>query len=116
MSTLEQLRPEQLDDPDADHRCLSLEEAGPVLDSLASKTAQSILVEVCAEPTTPGDIADQVDTSLQNVSYHLSNLENAGLVTVVGTRYSSRGREMKMYASTIQSLVIGSPSTSDSGE
>jgi DNA-binding transcriptional ArsR family regulator len=109
MPTLERLNAEQFDDLDADHRWLSLAEAGPVLDSLTSKTAQSILVELSDEPSTPGDVADRVDTSLQNVSYHLSNLEEAGLVTVVGTRYSSKGREMKVYASAVRSLVIGGP-------
>ncbi|WP_136591108.1 ArsR/SmtB family transcription factor [Salinigranum halophilum] len=110
MSTLERLNAEQCDAPDPDHRCLSLEEAGPVLDSLTSKTAQSILVELSDEPGTPGEVADRVDTSLQNVGYHLSKLEDAGLVTVVGTRYSSKGREMSVYASAVRSLVIGSPS------
>ena len=81
-----------------------------MLDSLTSKTAQSILVELSDEPGTPGEVADRVDTSLQNVGYHLSKLEDAGLVTVVGTRYSSKGREMNVYASAVRSLVIGSPS------
>lgn len=106
MSTLERLNADQCDDPDPDHRRLSLEEAGPVLESLTSRTAQSILVELSDEPSTPGDVAERVDTSLQNVSYHLSKLEDAGLVTVVGTRYSSKGREMKVYASAVRSLVI----------
>jgi DNA-binding transcriptional ArsR family regulator len=78
-----------------------------VLDSLTSETAQSVLVELSRDPATPGDVADRVDTSIQNVSYHLSKLEDAGLVTVVGTRYSSKGREMKVYAPAVRSLVIG---------
>lgn len=107
MSTLERLNADEFDTPDPEHRCLSLEEAGPVLDSLTSETAQSVLVELSRDPATPGDVADRVDTSIQNVSYHLSKLEDAGLVTVVGTRYSSKGREMKVYAPAVRSLVIG---------
>jgi len=57
-----------------------------------------------------------VDSSLQNVGYHLSRLEDAGLVTVVGTRYSEKGVEMDGYAPTVGAIVIGEPSPSDGRE
>jgi DNA-binding transcriptional ArsR family regulator len=109
MATIERLSPEQRVEPDPEHRYLSLAEAGPVLDSLTSETAQAILVELSDEPATPGVVADRVDTSLQNVSYHLSRLEAVDLVTVVGTRYSEKGREMNVYAAAVSSLVIVDP-------
>jgi DNA-binding transcriptional ArsR family regulator len=107
MSTLERLSPGQCVEPDRDHRTLSLREAGPVLETLSSDTAQSIVAELAEEPATPTDVVDRVGTSIQNVSYHISQLEDAGLVTVVGTRYSEKGSEMKLYATTVTSLVIG---------
>ena len=107
MSTIERLSPEQCVDVDRDHRYLSLEEAGDVLESLSSHTAQSILVELRDDRATATETADRVGTSIQNVSYHLSRLEAAGLLTVAGTRYSEKGREMKLYTTAVASLVIG---------
>jgi DNA-binding transcriptional ArsR family regulator len=107
MATIERLSPGRCADPDRDHRRLSLDEAGTVFESLSSDTAQSIMVELAGDPTTTTTLADRVDTSIQNASYHLSRLEEADLVTVVGTRYSEKGREMKLYAPTVSSLVIG---------
>jgi DNA-binding transcriptional ArsR family regulator len=116
MSTLERLSPGQCVEPDRDNRTLSIEEAGPVLDTLSSSTAQSIVVELAEEPATPSEVVDRVGTSIQNVSYHLSQLEEAGLVTVVGTRYSEKGTEMKLYATQFTSLVIGSPVDTEGDE
>jgi DNA-binding transcriptional ArsR family regulator len=107
MATIERLSPGQCAEPDRDHRHLSLDEAGTVFESLSSATAQSIVAELASDPATTAALADRVDTSIQNASYHLSRLEEADLVTVVGTRYSEKGREMKLYAPTVSSLVIG---------
>ncbi|WP_152040730.1 ArsR/SmtB family transcription factor [Salinigranum salinum] len=115
MATIERLSPGQYAEPERDHRYLSLEEAGTVLESLSSETAQSIVVELGSEPATPTEIAERTGTSIQNVSYHLSRLEDAELVTVVGTRYSEKGREMKLYASAVTSLVIGEAAGAGAG-
>lgn len=69
-----------------------------VLDALSSETARNLLLTVHDDPGTPSELAERADTSIQNVSYHLSNLEDAGLVRVAGTRYSEKGQEMKVYA------------------
>ena len=47
-----------------------------------------------------------VDTSLQNVQYHLDRLESAGAIEVVDTVYSEKGREMDVYAPADQPLVV----------
>jgi hypothetical protein len=43
------------------------------------------------------DIVDDVDTTLQNVHYHLNRLHEAGVIDVVDTAYSEKGREMNVY-------------------
>jgi predicted transcriptional regulator len=113
MSTIERLSNAQVSDPDPGVEYLSLDDAGPILDVLSSRTARTILNELHREPATPIAITDRIETSIQNVSYHLSKLEDADLVTVVGTRHSQKGREMKVYAPTIHSLVIGGESAPD---
>lgn len=94
------------------HVNLSTGESTEVIDALAAENARDILQAVCAEPMPTADIADAVGTSLQNVQYHLTNLEEAGLVEVVDTWYSTKGREMRVYAGTTQRIVIGCGSDS----
>jgi len=86
---------------------LSTGESTEVIDALAAENARAIFRTVCAEPMTTADIADAVGTSLQNVQYHLTTLEEAGLVEVVDTWYSTKGREMQVYAGTTRRIVIG---------
>lgn len=80
--------------------------ADDLLAAMSSATARRILATLHDEPTTPSAIADDVDTSLQNVQYHLGRLEDADLVEVIDTIYSEKGREMNVYAPTDRPLVF----------
>ena len=82
------------------------EEVEPLIGSLSSDTARSLLTALHEEPRTASELAEAVDTSLQNVRHHLSNLQEAELVEVAETRYSVKGREMKVYAPVDDSLVV----------
>ena len=68
-----------------------------VLDAVGSDTARGILLSVSQQPLTASEIAARVDTSVQNASYHLDRLTDAGLVRVCDTVYSEKGCEMKLY-------------------
>ncbi|MFC4357019.1 ArsR/SmtB family transcription factor [Halobium salinum] len=80
--------------------------ADDLLAALSSRTARRALTELHEEPATPARLAERVDTSLQNVQYHLGKLEDAGLVEVADTVYSEKGREMKVYAPADRALVV----------
>ncbi|WP_327050547.1 ArsR/SmtB family transcription factor [Halomicrococcus gelatinilyticus] len=82
------------------------EDADDLLGALSSGTARTLLSELHDDPATPSQLSDRVDTSLQNVQYHLGNLEEADLVESVDTVYSEKGREMTVYAPTDQPLVL----------
>jgi DNA-binding transcriptional ArsR family regulator len=82
------------------------DEADTLIGSLSSQTARSVLTAVHDEPQSASELADSVDTSLQNVRHHLGNLEDAGLVEVTETRYSVKGREMNVYGPVDDSLVV----------
>lgn len=84
------------------------EDADAVFSALSSTTARRIYARLDDEPGTPSDVADAIDSSIQNVRYHLENLEDAGLVEVVDTWYSSRGNEMSVYATTDGPLIVTS--------
>ncbi|SEH12885.1 Helix-turn-helix domain-containing protein [Natronorubrum sediminis] len=84
------------------------DDADAVFSALSSTTARRIYARLDDEPGTPSDVADAIDSSIQNVRYHLENLEEAGLVEVVDTWYSSRGNEMSVYATTDGPLIVTS--------
>jgi len=96
--------------PDSGPRVVDLEgeDADAVFSALSSDTARDIYRSLQEEPHTPSEIAEAADTSIQNVRYHLDNLEDAGLIEVVDTWYSSRGNEMSVYAPTSDALVLAS--------
>ncbi|MGQ4555081.1 helix-turn-helix domain-containing protein [Halobellus sp. GM3] len=93
---------------DASPRVVGLEDddADDLLSALSSSTARRVLAALHDEPTNPAALADAVDTSLQNVQYHLERLESAGAVEVVDTVYSEKGREMNVYAPADRPLVV----------
>jgi DNA-binding transcriptional ArsR family regulator len=101
-------KPEASPPDDAEPRVVGVdsEDADDVLAALSSETARKLLAELHDDPAAPSELADRVDTSLQNAQYHLEKLENAGAVAVVDTAYSAKGREMDVYAPADQPLVI----------
>lgn len=74
--------------------------------ALHSKTAREIVALLYDKPMTPSELASRLDTSIQNVSHHLANLREIDLVAVVDSWYSEKGREMDVYATTTESLVV----------
>lgn len=80
--------------------------ADEVFEALSSRTAREILSALYEDPDTASSVADRVDTSLQNASYHIEKLVDADLVEVADTWYSEQGREMKVYAPASDSLVL----------
>lgn len=85
---------------------LDSEAADDLMAALSSETARQVLSELHEDPAPPGELADRVDTSLQNAQYHLEKLEDAGAIEVVGTAYSEKGREMSVYGPADSPLVI----------
>ncbi|MFD1571556.1 ArsR/SmtB family transcription factor [Halorubrum laminariae] len=91
------------------------EDADDLIAALGSETARKILTRLHDEPATKSELAAAVDTSLQNVQYHLGKLDDADLVDVIDTTYSEKGREMDVYAAADEPLVLfagGSESSS----
>lgn len=106
MAKLFPFRPEP--DVRSDPQLVNIDDdaADDVFAALSSDTARAILRALYVEPATASDLADAVETSLQNARYHLDNLMDAGLVEAVDTWYSSRGTEMTVYAPTSDPLIV----------
>jgi len=106
-SLIEQLQ-ERTEDPDETARILEVqdEDTDAILDALAPDTRRAIYQSLFAEPRTTSELAEAVDTSLQNVQYHLEPLEDAGLIEEIDTVYSEKGAEMAVYAPAADPLVF----------
>lgn len=85
---------------------ISADGATEVFDALSSETARALLSAVHESPRTASNLAETVGTSVQNVQYHLRKFEEAELVEVVDTWYSTRGVEMNVYGPADRSLVL----------
>jgi DNA-binding transcriptional ArsR family regulator len=81
-------------------------DADEVLDALSSETRRETFRTLFERPGTPSEIAARLETSVQNVHYHLSNLQEAGLVEPVDTIYSEKGNEMTVYGPANDPLVF----------
>ena len=100
MSLLPSSRPdiEESQEGAIEIRNLVDDDADDVFEALTAGTARQLLQPIHAEPGTPSELAERVDTTIQNASYHLDKLQSAELIRVAGTQYSTRGNEMKIYA------------------
>lgn len=98
------------DDPDLVD--LDDETAGQIFDALGSETSRAVLSACYERPQTAGDLADELDTSIQNASYHVEKLTAAGLLEPVKTQYASNGREITVYGPTKEAIVLVAGDTS----
>jgi len=94
---------------------ISEEAADDVFETLSSTTARRILSLLYEEPRPASDLATETETTVQNVRYHLDNLQEADLISVVDTWYSEKGTEMNVYGPTDAAVVLtaGRQSTTD---
>lgn len=99
--------PDDLDEPEG-ARVVGVDgdEADRLLSALSSATARELLAALHDDPAPASELADRVDTSIQNASYHLDALDDAGLIEPAGTAYSEKGREMTVYAPADEALVV----------
>jgi DNA-binding transcriptional ArsR family regulator len=106
MSALLPRKPPVEENPNEQVVTLGGQESDAVFSVLSSTVARSALAELYRGPATQSELANRLDTSIQNVSYHLDNLVDAGLVAVVDQWYSEKGREMDVYAPEGSPLVL----------
>lgn len=85
---------------------IPFEHAAPVFDGLTSETARTVLTVLAEEPRPASAVAEAVGTSTQNAFYHINNLHDGGLLTVVDTWYSEKRTEMDVYAARYDPIVL----------
>jgi len=82
------------------------ERAQKISKAMASQTASDILQLLAENQKSLTEITDRLEIPLTTAKYHIENLLEAGLITVAETKYSVKGREIKIYAVTNQLLIV----------
>jgi DNA-binding transcriptional ArsR family regulator len=88
------------------------ERAQKIAKAMASPTAGDILQAMKDGPKTSSDLADLLNLPMSTVKYHIGNLLDAGVLEVSETRYSVKGREIKVYTLKDQLLIVAPRTTS----
>jgi DNA-binding transcriptional ArsR family regulator len=82
------------------------ERAQKIAKAMASQTAGDILRLVGEGPKTSTEISENLALPMTTAKYHIENLLEAGLISVASTKYSIKGREVKVYTLTNQLLIV----------
>jgi DNA-binding transcriptional ArsR family regulator len=82
------------------------EKAQKIAKAIASKTAGEILRLLKDGSHASTQIAEALSLPITTVQYHLENLAEAGIITVVERRWSQKGREVKVYGLRDQMLIV----------
>jgi DNA-binding transcriptional ArsR family regulator len=82
------------------------EKAQKIAKAMASRTAGEILQLLKDGSHASTQIAETLSIPITTVQYHLENLVEAGIITVVERRWSQKGREVKVYGLRDQMLIV----------
>lgn len=82
------------------------EQAQKIAKAMGSQTAGDILQLLKTGPKTSTEITDQLGIPMGTAKYHIENLLDAGLIEVTKTKYSVKGREVKVYGLKDQLLIV----------
>jgi DNA-binding transcriptional ArsR family regulator len=74
--------------------------------AMASRTAGEILQLLKNGSETATHIAEALSIPITTVQYHLENLVDAEIITIVERRWSQKGREVKVYGLREQMLIV----------
>jgi len=88
------------------------ERAQKIGKAIASPTANEILHILAGGPKTASDLTVLLNIPMGTLKYHIENLLEAGLIEIAETRYSVKGREVKVYALRDQLLIVAPKVTS----
>ncbi len=82
------------------------ERAQKIAKAMASQTAGDILRGLAGNKQSLSEITDHLALPLTTVKYHIENLLDAGLIQVADTKYSIKGREVKIYSLSDQLFIV----------
>jgi DNA-binding transcriptional ArsR family regulator len=102
-------------DSESDEKVLILplgEESKKITQTLSNDSARQVLELLADEPMSASDIAEKLEIPLTTVKYNLDALIDSRLITIKHTRWSVKGRKIKIYA-PIRKLIVVVPDKTD---
>ncbi len=82
------------------------EQAQKIAKAISSRTAGEILQLLKNGNQASTQISESLSIPITTVQYHLENLVDAGILTIVEKRWSQKGREVKVYGLRDQMLIV----------
>jgi DNA-binding transcriptional ArsR family regulator len=82
------------------------ERAQKIAKAMGSQVASDILQLLGDDSASLTDIAERLTLPMNTAKYHVENLLEAGLISIAETKYSVKGREVKVYSLTNQLLIV----------
>jgi len=82
------------------------EQAQKIAKAMGSQTASDILRFLSDGQKSLTDITERLAIPMTTAKYHVENLLDAGLLSVAETKFSVKGREVKLYSLTNQLLIV----------
>ena len=105
-------------DSHGDDRCEKVvilplgDESKKITQTLSSDSARHVLESLAEKPMSASELACELEIPLTTVKYNLDALIESGLATVKQTRWSVKGRKIKIYA-PMQKLIVVVPGKTD---
>ena len=82
------------------------EESKKITQTLSNDSARRVLELLTDNAMSASEIACELDTPLTTVKYNLNALIESGLITIKQTKWSSKGRKIKIYAPAHKLIVV----------
>lgn len=82
------------------------EQSQKIAKAMSSPTAGDLLRSLSDTPKSTTALAEELHIPLTTAKYHLGNLLDAGVIEVADTRWSAKGREVKIYSLKNQILIV----------
>jgi DNA-binding transcriptional ArsR family regulator len=96
--------------PDAGKEVIVLEpgdeQAQKIAKAMGSQTAGDILQLLKTGPKTSTEVTETLKIQMGTAKYHIENLLDAGLIEITKTKYSVKGREVKIYGLKDQLVIV----------
>ena len=82
------------------------ERAQKIAKAMANSLAGDILQLLADGPKSLTAITEKLQIPMNTAKYHVENLLDAGVIAIADTKYSIKGREVKLYSLTDQLLIV----------
>ncbi len=77
-----------------------------ITQTVSNDTAMEIMELLADGPLSTSNVAERLGIPLTTAQYNIEKLMEAGLVKIAKTRYSEKGREVKLYEAMNRAIII----------